>query len=79
MKEFWISCLLTIIAVVLLILAFLAPPLGIIDNSVLAGVGYLFGFTSLWKISDILKTNRAVTIKHKDTEIIIGNDNESDN
>jgi len=49
----WI-CL--IISVSLIIASFVLPPIGIIDNSVLAAVGELFAFGTLFKIPAMVKS-----------------------
>ena len=65
-KIFWI-CL--IISVCLLVGSFLLPPMGVIDNSVLAAVGWLFGFTALGVLPDALKKGLGAKIRKGDTEI----------
>lgn len=78
--EVIISLILTIIAIVLLLVSFLAPPLAIIDNSVLGAVGELFGFSAMWQASLAFFSGRDVSIRHGQTEINIkDNDNENEN
>lgn len=71
----WI-CL--IVSIVLLVVGFLLPPTGIIDNSVIIGVGELFAWGVLFnlpKMINDIKEGKQVQIKHNNTEINI-KDNE---
>lgn len=65
----WI-CLLT--SIVLLIVSFFTPPMWIIDASVLAGVGELFGFATLFKLPNMIQSIRdgkSVKLSKGDTSI----------
>lgn len=62
---FWI-CFIT--STVLIVAGFLLPPMGIIDSSVLLGVGELFAFGTLYELPNIIK-NGKITLKKGDTEI----------
>lgn len=66
---FWI---LTIVAVVLIVAAFLCPPMAIIDASVLGAVGELAGFGALWAIIKAMDKGLDAKVKHNNTEVIIG-------
>lgn len=69
-KAFWI-CLSA--AVGLMIAGFFAPPLGVIDNSVLYAIAVLFGFACLAQLPLIMK-GRSLEIKHGETSVTIGDD-----
>ena len=64
--EFWI-CLLTSIG--LLVGGFFVPPTGIIDGSVLQGVGLLLGFATLAQLPVVLSSAKSVKLKHGDTSL----------
>lgn len=71
---FWV-CL--IVALVLMILGFLLPPMGEISPSVLEGVGWLFAFAALAKLCDTIneafKNGYDAKVKHGETTIEINN------
>lgn len=58
---FWISLILSFI---LIIAGFLAPPMGVISNSILIAVGMLLGFVIVYQLPYILN--------HKDFSTKIG-------
>lgn len=69
--------ILGIIAVALIICSFILPPLGFIDNSVLAASGEIIA----WAILFIITYNQTATgyiFKKGDTEIHIDKNNEED-
>lgn len=63
---FWL-CL--IVAIGLFIAGFLVPPMGIVDGSVLKGMGILFGFAVVAEIPHIIETAEYAKITHGDTVI----------
>ena len=80
MKEFWKNYLennlffwvFSIVGVLLIICAFLLPPMGIIDNSVLIAVGELNGFIALGAVCRAIDKGHKTTFTHKDTSITVG-------
>lgn len=91
MKEFIQSCImhktlgswiLLIFSIAILTAGFILPPIGIIDNSVLLGVGMLNTFGVLYfKLDDLIasiKDGKSLTIRHGDSEIRI-NDEDGEN
>lgn len=58
----------------LFIAGFFVPPMGEIDGSVLKAAGILLGFATLAMIPNILESGRRTTLRHGDTELIIGED-----
>ena len=59
--------------VALLIGGFFAPPLGIIDNSVLTACGILFGFAALDKMPELIKKGQSAEVVTKNgTRIAVG-------
>lgn len=71
--SFWV-CLLT--SLILLLLGFVVPPMGIIDGSVLKGVGELFGFATLAVVADAIKEGYDAKFKKGEIEVEISNDKE---
>lgn len=67
--SFWV-CLIT--SIVLIIISFFVPPLSVIDGSVLAAVGELFGFASLGSLLEAMKRGKDARIRHKGTTIEVG-------
>lgn len=63
---------LSMCAVGLLVGSFLVPPLGVIDGSVLAGVGEIFAFSSLGTVLDSIHLNKKATVRKGALELSIG-------
>lgn len=67
----WI-CL--IVSVGLLVASFIIPPTGVIDASVLAGVGELIGFGVIFKLPEMvnsIKDGKSMKVTHGDTTVEI--------
>lgn len=74
---FWI-CL--IISIVLIITAFFIPPMAVVDGSVVACVGELFGFAALWSVYIAIDKGLDAKITHGNTEVhLINEDKDNDN
>lgn len=73
---FWV-CL--TISIILLIASFICPPTGVIDSSVLAGVGELFGFAALGAVVRAIEKGVDTKIKKGDTEVTFGDLNKDEN
>lgn len=67
--SFWV-CLITSIA--LIVISFFIPPISIIDGSVLAATGELFGFASLGSLLEAMKRGKDARITHKGTSFTVG-------
>lgn len=63
------TAILTAFSVGLLVGGFLAPPMGVIDGSVLMAAGILFAFSALWVFAYAINVKGAKA----DTDIKIGN------
>lgn len=61
-----------IIAFGLLILGFCLPPIGIIDVSVIQGVGEIFGFATIWMIPNTILAGKTIKLEHGNTKISVG-------
>ena len=70
---FWIF---SIIGVILIIVAFILPPLSVIDNTVLIAVGEINGFIALGAVIKAIDKGRSATFHHNDTELIINGDDD---
>lgn len=69
--EFWF-CLLTSIG--LLIGGFFVPPTGVIDGSVLQGVGLLLGFGTIAQLPVVLSAAKSAKITHGNTSVEVNKD-----
>lgn len=72
---FWVTfCL----AAGLLITSFFVPPMGVIDGTVLAGVGELTGLYSLYLVGEAIAKGSDVSVSKGDVSVTINNpDNEN--
>lgn len=61
-----------LVSLSLFIAGFFVPPMGEIDGSVLKAGGILLGFATVAMIPDVLSSGRKATLRHGDTELIIG-------
>ena len=79
-KEKWISSawlkFLTISSVILIIASFVIPPTGIIDPSVLMGIGELEILAGIWIIYDAVKKGTGAHLKKGDISIDIDENDE---
>ncbi len=66
-------------AIVLIAASFIVPPLGVIDASILAAVGELFGFAALGAVYKAIDNGTDAKITKGDVSITINNDNDDDN
>lgn len=70
---FWIFGL---ISVALIITSFFLPPTGVVEPSVMAAVGELFGFASLGAVLKSLDQNKTATFSKGDINVTIGDKKE---
>lgn len=70
---FW---LFSIIGVILIIVAFILPPLSVIDNSVLIAVGEINGMIAIGAVIKSIDKGRSASIKHNGTEVTITGDDD---
>lgn len=63
--------ILSAIAVLLLIASFIVPPLGIIEPSVIAGVGEIFAFAALWTLIKAIDKGKTASVSHGQTTISV--------
>lgn len=72
-KDIWFHVF-SLVSVGLIITSFFIPPTGVIDPSVFAGVGELFGFGALNEVRRAIDKGYDTKINHHDTTIEINND-----
>lgn len=68
----------SIIGVILIIVAFILPPLSVIDNSILIAVGELDGMIALGAVIKAIDKGESATFTHNNTSITISKE-EGDN
>lgn len=73
-KRVFLICL--IVALGLIITSFFIPPLAVVDGSVLAAVGEIFGFAALGEVAAAIERGHSATIQHGNTSISINKDEE---
>lgn len=76
-SNLWLK-ILTISAIALIVASFIVPPMGVIDNSVLAAVGELFGFGALWQVTKAIDKGLDTKVQHNNTSITVGDLNNSE-
>lgn len=67
----------SLVSVGLIIASFVIPPTGVIDPSVFAGVGEIFGFGALNEVRRAIDKGYDTKINHNNTTIEINNDDKS--
>lgn len=65
---FWV---LSSIAVILIVASWFVPPMAVIDGSVLAATGEIFGFTALGAVVHAIDTGKTATIQHGNTTVTV--------
>lgn len=70
---FW---LFSIAGLLLIILSFILPPMGVVDNSVLAAVGELDGAIALGAVIKAIDRGVDATFQHNNTSVTITNRDE---
>lgn len=74
------------VSVGLMVAGFIVPPTGVIDGSVLTGVGELFAFAALSQLPFVIRSGKGITLNHGNTSISVNGktnaqppDNDPDN
>lgn len=75
-KNIFLMCV--VISAGLLIASFLTPPMFIIAESVLAGVGELFAFAALGEVAAAIERGHSASITHGNTTIEIKKEEEEE-
>lgn len=84
MRNFWNNCLkdnvffwtFAIAGLLLIVASFLLPPMGVVDNSVLAAVGELDGVIALGAVIKAIDKGVDATFQHNNTSVTITNKDE---
>ena len=63
---FWVSL---VLSAVLIVVSFFVPPRGVVDGSVLAAVGEIFAFPTLYSVYGIVTSGREVTFRKGNMEV----------
>lgn len=71
-----VSVVLAVFSVILIIGSFFVPPTGIIDGTVLAAVGEIFGFAALFMTWEAIDRGIDTKITHGNTTIELNQDDE---
>lgn len=72
---FWVF---SVAGLLLIIASFLLPPMGIVDNSILAVVGELDGVIALGAVIKAIDKGTDVSLQHNNTSVTITNREEDD-
>lgn len=75
-KWVFLACL--VVAIGLIVASFFIPPAGVIDGSVLAGVGELFAFAALGEVGAAIEKGKTAKISKGNTTLAIGDNNDDD-
>lgn len=86
MRNFWNNCLrdnvffwtFSLAGLFLIIASFILPPMGVVDNSVLAAVGELDGVIALGAVIKAIDKGSSASITHNNTSLTINNDKEGE-
>lgn len=65
-----------LISILLIVVSFLVPPMGVIDSSVFAGVGELAFFPTLYAFYRIIMSGRSASITKGETTLSVGESKE---
>ena len=76
-KNVFLVCLVTSVALILA--SFVTPPMFIVDGSVLAAVGELFGFAALGEVGAAIERGHTASIQHGNTTVTIKKDENEEN
>lgn len=76
LQNHWTFDLFSLIAIALIIASFIVPPTGVIDPSVLAGVGEIFAFAALYVVFVAVLRGTPASISHNNTTVTVNKDSE---
>lgn len=74
----WVFLLTLLVSIGLIVTSFFIPPLAVVDGSVLAAVGELFGFAALGEVAAAVERGHGATISHGNTTIEIKKEDDND-
>lgn len=70
-RNIWFD-IFSIASISLIVASFLVPPTGVIDGSVLAAVGELFGFAALFTVIKAIEAGVDAKVTHGNTTVQVG-------
>lgn len=76
LRKYWTFDVFSLIAIALIIASFIVPPTGVIDPSVLAGVGEIFAFAALYIVLVAVDKGTPASISHNNTTVTVNKDSE---
>lgn len=76
LQRYWAFDAFSLIAIALIIASFIVPPTGVIDPSVLAGVGEIFAFAALYVVLMAVDKGTPASISHNNTTVTVNKDSE---
>ena len=65
---FWVTL---VFSIGLIVGSFFVPPMGVVDGSILASVGELFGFATLATVIEAIKKGSDVSVTHNNTTVTV--------
>lgn len=70
--------LFSLVSIALIIASFIVPPTGLIEPSVLAAVGEIFGFAALGTVIKAIDKGVDAKVQHNNTSLTVGDLNKED-
>ena len=74
----WVFLFCLVVSLGLIIASFFIPPLAVVDGSVLAAVGEIFGFAALGEVGAAIERGHTASIQHGNTTIEIKKEDEDE-
>lgn len=68
----------SLVAIILIIASWFVPPMAVIDSSVLAAVGEIFGFAALGTVVKAIDKGVDAQVQHNNTTLTIGDINKQE-
>ena len=59
------------VAIILILIGALAPPIGVIDNSIIISVGEIIAMSGLLVIIYAIKHNKEIALHYKDSDVTL--------
>lgn len=59
------------VAIVLILIGALAPPIGVIDNSIIISVGEIIAMSGLLVVIYAIKHNKEIAVHYKDSDVTL--------
>jgi len=72
----WTFIICLVLSVILIVASWFVPPMAVVDGSVLAAVGEIFGFAALGTVINAIDKGHKATITKGDTTLTVGKQQE---